>query len=546
MRQTLFTCIVSLIISAAPLWPGQIAGEINITADVEFIEDMPPQLAFEQVEAQKSLPWQRVGKNATHFGFSRSAYWFRIDLKKFASFAAQKKIYAVFAWKALDSIEVFYRDAAGNTQKQIAGDGYPKSTWSLPETHFPAVQIQPDQVSGRLLFIRLQSTSIKNFPILLKTEGAYLHDLKRELTIIVIYSTITLILIAFAFFLYAISRDMNFLLYTGYLVSIALAFDTTFGNAFDLLWPNSTWWQNRAGFTLVGAQIIFSTLFVSRLLDFRKFLPRADFVCNALAIFCAISLPVSLLDLPVVWFSTLYSLIYLVSIPAFFGIGIYLLPKSGLHVRLFIIGWAILFFFGVFHILYLRSVLEYSGWIVYAAVLIFPVDILFFFMAAWEKQRLADRERLRLLDEKMQALIARMPGESKAKYRKSSLTDVDVQSTLARLKILMDEEKIYLIEDLRLPDLAKTLGLNRTQLSELLNSHFQKNFANFINEYRVGEAQRLLVENPHENVLDIAFATGFGSKAAFSTEFKRVTGVTAKEYREKNLQKAANFAQNRS
>ncbi len=539
MRQTLFICIVSFIISAAQLWAGQTAGEINITADVDYIEDVSAQLAFEQVEGQISLPWQRIGKPATHFGFSRSAYWFRIDLKKFAAFAAQKKLYAVFAWKALDSVELFYSDAAGLTQRQIAGDGYPKSTWSLPETHFPAVQIQSGNVSNGMVFVRLQSTSIKNFPILLKTEAAYLHDLKCELTVIVVYSTITLILIAFAFFLYAVSRDINFLLYTGYLLSIALAFDTTFGNAFDLLWPNSMWWQNRAGFTLVGAQITFSTLFVSRLLDFRRHLPRADIACNVLAFFCAVSLPISLLDLPVVWFSTLYSLIYLVSIPAFFGIGIYLLPKSGLHVRLFIIGWAILFFFGVFHILYLRSVLAYSGWIVYAAVFIFPVDILFFFMAAWEKQRLADRERLRQLDEKMQALIARTPGESKAKYRKSSLTDVDVQSTLARLKILMDEEKIYLIEDLRLPDLAKTLGLNRTQLSELLNSHFQKNFANFINEYRVGEAQRLLVENPHENVLDIAFATGFGSKAAFSTEFKRVTGVTAKEYREKNLQKAA-------
>ena len=144
---------------------------------------------------------------------------------------------------------------------------------------------------------------------------------------------------------------------------------------------------------------------------------------------------------------------------------------------------------------------------------------------------------MRQLDEKMQALLVRSPGESKVKYQKSSLTDVDIQSTLARLKILIEQEQIYLIEDLRLPELAKALGLNRTQLSELLNSHFQKNFANYINAYRVQEAQRLLLANPDQNVLDIAFATGFGSKAAFSTEFKRVTGMTAKEFREQKTLK---------
>ena len=139
--------------------------------------------------------------------------------------------------------------------------------------------------------------------------------------------------------------------------------------------------------------------------------------------------------------------------------------------------------------------------------------------------------------EKMQALLVRSPGESKIKYQKSSLTDVDIKSTLERLKILVEQEKIYLIEDLRLPDLAKALGLNRTQLSELLNSHFQKNFANFINEYRVEEAKKLLADVPGQNILDIAFATGFGSKAAFSNEFKRVTGMTAKEFREQIAKK---------
>jgi AraC-like DNA-binding protein len=146
-------------------------------------------------------------------------------------------------------------------------------------------------------------------------------------------------------------------------------------------------------------------------------------------------------------------------------------------------------------------------------------------MSVWEKQRAADRERLRLIEEKVDAL------SRSAKYQKSSLADIDTKQILANLEILLTEEKIYLVEDLRLPDLAKALQLNRTQLSELLNSHYGIPFPHFINQYRIEEAKRLLQTEPEKNILEIAFATGFGSKAAFSAEFKRATGKTASEYR---------------
>lgn len=498
----------------------------NITTGVDFFEDAAGNLDFPAIAAMPAANWRPIGLDATRFGFSKSAFWFRFDLNNLPEFKALKKIYTVFEWKPLDSLQLFYRDTAGGMNKQVGGDAYPKSQWSLPEAHFPAAEIMPDRVAGGVFFMRLASTSLMNFPIFIKSEVAYLRDLKREVTLIFAYSTIILILVAFALFLYLVSRDINYLLYIGYIVTVSFAFTTIFGNGFDVFWPESTWWQNRAGFTFMGAQVLFTMLFVRRLLDFQRHLPKVDLVCKIVAVLCAVSIPLTLTSIPVVIFSRFISLIYLISIPAFFGIGIVLMKKSRPHLRLFIVGWAILFFFAMFHVLYILNLIPFSNFHVYAVMLALPVDILFFFIAIWEKQRVADRERLRQLEHSMTSLSTR------TKYVKSSLADVDLNGVVARLDILMTEEKIYLIEDLRLPDVAKALGLNRTQLSELLNSHFRKNFANFVNEYRVREAQKRLVNNPEANVLEIAFATGFGSKAAFSGEFKRVTGMTAKEFRE--------------
>lgn len=525
---------LALFLLAAAFFP--ISAETrkkNITSIVSFTEDTSGKLDFPEIAALPAERWHRIGLDATRFAFSKSAFWFRFDFRDLPDFSARKKIYTVFEWKPLDSVELFYRDTSGNTQRQIAGDAYPKSQWSLPEAHFPAVEIAPEKVAGGTFYIRLISTSLMNFPIFIKSEVAYLRDLKREVTLIFAYSTIILILVAFALFLYIVSRDGNYPLYIAYILTVSLAFTTIFGNGFDIFWPEATWWQNRAGFTFMGAQVLFTMLFVRRLLDFPRHLPRVDLVCKIVAAICAISIPLTLTSIPVVIFSRLISLIYLISIPAFFAISVILLKNSRPHIRLFIVGWGILFFFAMFHVLYILNLLPFSNFNVYGVMFALPVDILFFFMAVWEKQRGTDRERLRLLEEKISALSV------KSKYQKSSLTDVNLEGILSRLDILIKEEKIYLIEDLRLPDLAKALGLNRTQLSELLNSHFQKNFANFINEYRVKEAQRMLLEAPEQNIIDIAFSTGFGSKAAFSTEFKRYTGMTAMEFREKNVQKIA-------
>jgi two-component system, sensor histidine kinase LadS len=527
-----FLATVSMAAGVAP-------GKLNATALTDYFEDKTTSLSFENVAIAPETQWQRLGLDATRFAFSKSAYWFRIRLDQWPELKPLRQLFVVFEWKPLDSVEFFYKTHAGTVSKQIAGDAFPKSQWSLPEAHFPAMEIFPGETAGAVLYVRLASTSLMNFPIWIKSQASYVHDLKGEANIIFAYSTIILVLVAFALFLYFVSRDSNYLFYMGYIFFASLAFTTIYGNGFDLFWPEASWWQNRAGFAFMGIQVVFTMLFVRSILDFPRYLPKVDLFCKILAAICAISVPLTLTPISVVFFSRLISIVYLISIPAFFIIGLFLIKKSGPHIRLFMAGWGILFFFAMFHVLFILNILPFSNFRVYGVMFVLPIDIMFLFVAVWEKQRAADRERMRMLDEKMEALLTRSPGESKAKYQKSSLTDVDVQSTLSRLNILMNAEKIYLIEDLRLPDLAKALGLNRTQLSELLNSHFQKNFANFINEYRVQEAQRLLVDNPDQNVLDIAFATGFGSKAAFSTEFKRLTGTTAKDFREKSLEKTA-------
>ena len=81
-------------------------------------------------------------------------------------------------------------------------------------------------------------------------------------------------------------------------------------------------------------------------------------------------------------------------------------------------------------------------------------------------------------------------------------------------------------------------GLARSvfKLHLLLESamHYQSNFFEFINRYRVEEAKRLLLspEFKDETILEIIYKSGFNSPSAFHRFFKRMVDMTPTEFRQ--------------
>ena len=106
----------------------------------------------------------------------------------------------------------------------------------------------------------------------------------------------------------------------------------------------------------------------------------------------------------------------------------------------------------------------------------------------------------------------------------------DSPSYRQTLEQWMETEKPYLNKDFRLTDLMRVLPMNRTYLSQFIMKEYDCNFYQFVAKYRIGEAQRLMRENPGLKIQDIAERSGFSSSAVFSRTFLRETGVTPSEW----------------
>ena len=115
---------------------------------------------------------------------------------------------------------------------------------------------------------------------------------------------------------------------------------------------------------------------------------------------------------------------------------------------------------------------------------------------------------------------------------KQRLTNEQLSTLQGRLVLLMESEKIYLDNELSLPQLAKIMDVSSHDLSYVLNQGFNKNFFQFVNSYRVQEAKQLMLSDKykHLNLLGIAYSSGFNSKTTFNISFKKETGLSPTQF----------------
>ena len=125
--------------------------------------------------------------------------------------------------------------------------------------------------------------------------------------------------------------------------------------------------------------------------------------------------------------------------------------------------------------------------------------------------------------------------ENQTQEKSTASKGFDVQNTAfkSRLEEYMKTEEVFLNPSLTLFDLAKGLNMSSLELSLFLNKALQKNFFDFINEYRIEKAKKLLIssERKDHTVLEILYEVGFNSKSSFNTAFKKYTKVTPTEFR---------------
>ncbi|TDK35328.1 AraC family transcriptional regulator [Rhizobium deserti] len=107
------------------------------------------------------------------------------------------------------------------------------------------------------------------------------------------------------------------------------------------------------------------------------------------------------------------------------------------------------------------------------------------------------------------------------------------EAVVARVKAALEDGALYRDEGLSLAKLARKAGLPAREVSAAINRATGLNVSQFVNNRRVAEACRLLVEQK-STVTQVMLDAGFSTKSNFNREFRRVMGKTPAQYRAEN------------
>lgn len=118
------------------------------------------------------------------------------------------------------------------------------------------------------------------------------------------------------------------------------------------------------------------------------------------------------------------------------------------------------------------------------------------------------------------------------KYYTSSLKGNKELEIYFSLRETLEREELYLKPDITISEVSKILKTNTKYLSQVINNIAQRNFLQFINEYRIEHYKRILSREKleHLTLFGLALQSGFKNKSTFYKVFKEVTGITPREY----------------
>ena len=131
------------------------------------------------------------------------------------------------------------------------------------------------------------------------------------------------------------------------------------------------------------------------------------------------------------------------------------------------------------------------------------------------------------------AVEARRPSPDEVAEPSAAVDDQE-DALLARLRQLMEEEKVYRQEGFGVAALVAALNVPEYRLRRLINQRLgHRNFSSFVNGYRLAEATAALADPAQADVpiLTIALDAGFQSIGPFNRAFKAHTGMTPTAYR---------------
>lgn len=483
----------------------------NLDKDLSVFIDRTNTFLVEDVLARDSL-FSPIDPNRLQFSYVQSHVWLKINIDYQGH--TDDVFYLLSRIPTTNQVQFFLFDESGNAVNRVfTGIDSVFSSREINTRHF--VFRIPVKARGKysaylMLYNRLGSLSADIR--LLNTDG--LVSFYAQHTLI---TGIFLFLLALTFFisliLFVYQKERIYLYYGGYLLTTAIITFCAEGFAFQFLWPNSPQMAmlSKAIFTIPC--ILFFTFFFIELFTNKSFppvwlkkiigvqtivyclvlgsilIPQTEEITRIMVILMNLNLAITL----IIFVGAVIKNIWERYNPAYFFLA-GILPLCILTFGVLLRNYGLL--------------KSNSNILHYSFQIGTTIEIFFLFGALFSRFRDNTRKKnlLQIQVLHYQGLISEIlknkgsspgeatPSDKKTKGLSNRYSQEEINHHFMLLHELVESQKIYLDKELGLVALSEALNISPHLLSHIINEKTQKNFADYINFYRVEEAKRMLVD----------------------------------------------------
>lgn len=307
----------------------------TLQGHLSYFKDSSATAILSQVQKKSFLPYEDENVN---FGFTKSAYWFKIDLKRDFQ-AAQSRWWLKIDYPLLEKIDVYLVDRKGNliSQRHL-GSSVSSAFRELPLRDF-VTELPLREYAETTLYVRVKTQSSMQVPLSIYSSELLFEEVERDNLAMGIYYGIFLIILFYNGGIFFYTKDRNYLRYIFFLSSFILwqlSFD---GVGAEYLWRDSFWLiEHGASFWI--AMSAFSALYFGQsFLQTFRYAPRINNIIRLLMVF-SLTMGLASLILPynkVIVINTALAAIVPMTL---FSAGIMVMRRGYRPARFYIAGWS--------------------------------------------------------------------------------------------------------------------------------------------------------------------------------------------------------------
>ncbi len=261
-----------------------LSGATTILHDNNDYYPLPLEIFKDTGDLKKSdemFSSRAFNRTDTHnFGFTDTVVWarFQVEIPE----TSHKSWFIEIGYPLLDEIDVYISNEKTVTHKKY-GDMLPFERRDISHHNF---LVRLPRTSGKYTcLLRVKTGSNLNIPTRIISEQGVIEDLNVQKTLFGLFYGILIIMIVYNLLLSISMKDMVYLWYSLFLVSMVMVSLALNGYGFQYIWPNTVWLNDIVPHILF-LTIIAMIFFTRDYLGSKHFYPRFDILTKIYSVIC--------------------------------------------------------------------------------------------------------------------------------------------------------------------------------------------------------------------------------------------------------------------